>query len=70
MNTLGMGTQLGIFPAREEQLAHLLEALAHRAAALGVADSRCAKLNVVVEELFLNTVRHGGGAESLEAVIV
>ena len=65
-----MSDQLGIFPAREDQLVYILDALARRADELGVLDSRRAKLYVVLEELFLNTVRHGGVTGSLEAAIV
>ena len=55
-----MTTPLGSFPARVDELATILDALATRAIELAVPDAVRDKLSLMVEELFLNTVHYGG----------
>ena len=48
-----------MFPARLGQLRNLTDFLERFCAEEGVGRERCLRLNVVLEELFVNSVRHG-----------
>lgn len=56
--------------ARYGEIPSLLAELAHRAAALGVAAADIGRLQLVIEELFTNTIRHGYGGDSNQPVRV
>lgn len=56
--------------ARYAELPALLAALARRAAALGLSEAAGQRLQVVLEELFTNTIVHGHRQESAELVQV
>ncbi len=55
-----------MFPSRLEALKTAREFLEGFCAAAGIDRQPCLKLNLVVEELFLNTVKHGhrGGSDA------
>ena len=55
-----------MFPSRMEELKGARRFLESFCAHAGVARQSCLKLNLVVEELFLNTVKHGhrGGSDA------
>ncbi|MBL0142505.1 MAG: ATP-binding protein [Betaproteobacteria bacterium] len=55
-----------MFPSRLDALKGAREFLERFCAGAGVARQPCLKLNLVVEELFLNTVKHGhrGGSDA------
>ena len=53
-----------MIPARLERLRELRAFLEGFCAAAGVGRDPCLRLNLVLEELFTNTVRHGHGADS------
>ncbi len=48
-----------MFPARLAELRRIGDFLAGYCAEAGVGRERCLRLNLVLEELFVNTVRHG-----------
>ncbi|MFZ2267039.1 MAG: ATP-binding protein [Azonexus sp.] len=50
--------------ARYGEIPGLMAEFARRAAALGVAEADIQRLQLVLEELFTNSIRHGYGAES------
>jgi serine/threonine-protein kinase RsbW len=58
-------TRVGMFHSRLEELRNARGFLEGFCADAGVARQSCLKLNLVVEELFLNTVKHGhrGGSD-------
>jgi serine/threonine-protein kinase RsbW len=58
--------RIGMFPARLEALKGARAFLESFCADAGVSRQSCLKLNLVVEELFLNTVKHGhrGGSDA------
>ena len=49
----------GAFPARLREFGRVKSFLEGFCAEEGLARDRCLRLNVVLEELFINTVRHG-----------
>lgn len=53
-----------IFPARLDALASVVALLERFCAAGGVGQDDRLRLNLVIEELFTNTVRHGHGRDS------
>lgn len=59
-------TRIGMFPARLEALKGARTFLESFCDDAGVERQPCLKLNLVVEELFLNTVKHGhrGGSDA------
>jgi serine/threonine-protein kinase RsbW len=59
-------TRTGMFPSRLESLKAARAFLESFCEAAGVERQPCLKLNLVVEELFLNTVKHGqrGGSDA------
>lgn len=59
-------TRMGMFPSRLESLKGAREFLESFCAGAGVGRQATLKLNLVVEELFLNTVKHGhrGGSDA------
>ena len=59
-------TRVGMFPSRQESLRDARAFLEGFCEGAGVPRQACLKLNLVVEELFLNTVKHGhrGGADA------
>lgn len=63
MNTVT--TRTGMFPSRLEELGNARRFLEGFCADAAVERQSCLKLNLVVEELFLNTVKHGhrGGSD-------
>jgi len=46
-------------PARHEALCGLTEAIASACARMAVADADCLRLQLLAEELFINTIEHG-----------
>lgn len=54
----------GVFPARLAELGRVKSFLEGFCAEEGLAADRCLRLNVVLEELFVNTVRHGHKTDS------
>ena len=48
-----------MFPARRAELRRLGAFLETFCAARGIARERCLRLNLVLEELFVNTIQHG-----------
>lgn len=52
-------TRSAMFPARLGELRHLTAFLEAFCTAQAVERSRCLRLNVVLEELFVNSVQHG-----------
>lgn len=58
--------RIGMFPARLEALKGARAFLEAFCVDAGVGRQSCLKLNLVIEELFLNTVQHGhrGGSDS------
>ncbi|HEX4944020.1 MAG TPA: ATP-binding protein [Usitatibacteraceae bacterium] len=59
-------TRTGMFVSRQDSLRDARGFLERFCSAAGVARQPCLKLNLVVEELFLNTVKHGhrGGSDA------
>ncbi len=59
-------TRIGMFESRLEDLRLARSFLEGFCAGAGVERQACLKLNLVVEELFLNTVKHGhrGGSDA------
>jgi anti-sigma regulatory factor (Ser/Thr protein kinase) len=59
-------TRVGMFESRQESLRGARRFLEAFCADAGVARQACLKLNLVMEELFLNTVKHGhrGGSDA------
>lgn len=59
-------TRVGMFPSRQAALRDARAFLESFCEGAGVARQACLKLNLVVEELFLNTVKHGhrGGSDA------
>lgn len=59
-------TRIGMFPSRQESLREARAFLEGFCEGAGIARQDCLKLNLVVEELFLNTVKHGhrGGSDA------
>ena len=60
----------GMFPARAAELGDLKSFLEGFCVEAGVAKDRRLRLNVVLEELFLNTVKHGYRGDSVAPVWV
>jgi len=61
----GAGTRECAFPAREAALRSVLECVEAAARALALSRPLALRVRLVVEELFVNTARYGGGnAES------
>jgi len=56
-------SRITMFPARLEQLEELRLFLESFCAQAGLARENCLRLNLVLEELFTNTVRHGHGGD-------
>jgi serine/threonine-protein kinase RsbW len=52
-----------MFPARLDQLGRVGAFLENFCAQAGIGRERCLRLNLVLEELFVNTVRHGHGRD-------
>lgn len=50
--------------ARYSELSGLLATMTKHAASLGVADAEALRLQLVVEELFMNTINHGHQGET------
>lgn len=59
-----------VFRAERGQLASLKAFLEHFCTDEGVSRERCLRLNVVLEELFMNTVKHGRRDDGAAAVWV
>ena len=59
-------TRMAMFPSRLEEWKHARAFVDDFCAGAGVARGRCLKASLVLEELFLNTVKHGhrGGADA------
>ena len=57
-------SRITMFPARLEQLEELRLFLESFCAQAGLARENCLRLNLVLEELFTNTVHHGHGGDS------
>lgn len=59
-------TRMGMFASRQESLRDARAFLEAFCADAGVDRQPCLKLNLVIEELFLNTVKHGhrGGSDA------
>ena len=59
-------TRIGMFPSRLEALRGARDFLESFCREAGVERQPCLKLNLVIEELFLNTVKHGhrGGSDA------
>jgi serine/threonine-protein kinase RsbW len=59
-------TRMGMFPSRLEAWKHARRFIEDFCRGAGVAREACLKTNLVVEELFLNTVKHGhrGGSDA------
>lgn len=57
---------MGMFTSRQESLRGARAFLESFCAGAGVGRQACLKLNLVIEELFLNTVKHGhrGGSDA------
>ena len=55
-------------PARLAELAALQTALAERAAGFGLTPDQLGHLQLIVEELFTNTVKHGHRGDSIQRV--
>lgn len=53
-----------MFPARLGELRHLTAFLEGFCSAQAIERSRCLRLNVVLEELFVNSIQHGYGGDS------
>lgn len=53
-----------MFPARMDRLRALRTFLESFGAQAGLPEDQCLRLNLVLEELFTNTVRHGHGGDS------
>jgi anti-sigma regulatory factor (Ser/Thr protein kinase) len=53
-----------MFPARMDRLRSLRAFLEGFSAQAGLPEDQCLRLNLVLEELFTNTVRHGHGGDS------
>lgn len=53
-----------MFPARMDRLRSLRAFLESFSAQAGLPEDQCLRLNLVLEELFTNTVRHGHGGDS------
>jgi len=51
--------QSAMFPARLGELRHLTAFLEGFCSAQAIERSRCLRLNLVLEELFVNTIQHG-----------
>jgi serine/threonine-protein kinase RsbW len=56
--------RITMFPARLDQLEELRLFLESFCAQAGLARENCLRLNLVLEELFTNTVSHGHGGDS------
>ena len=52
-----------MFPAQAAQLRNLTDFVERFCAAEAIERPRCLRLNVVLEELFINSVRHGHGGD-------
>ena len=52
-----------MFPAQAAQLRNLTDFVERFCAAEDIERPRCLRLNVVLEELFINSVRHGHGRD-------
>ena len=59
-------TRMGMFPSRLEEWKRARAFIGDFCKGAGVAREPCLKANLVVEELFLNTVKHGhrGGSDA------
>jgi serine/threonine-protein kinase RsbW len=59
-------TRMGMFPSRLEEWKRARAFIGDFCKGAGVARESCLKANLVVEELFLNTVKHGhrGGSDA------
>lgn len=59
-------TRVGMFPSRLEAWKSAREFIEGFCAGAGIGRNPCLKLNLVIEELFLNTVKHGqrGGSDA------
>jgi serine/threonine-protein kinase RsbW len=59
-------TRMGMFPSRLEEWKRARAFIGDFCQGAGVAREACLKANLVVEELFLNTVKHGhrGGSDA------
>ena len=64
MNTIT--TRMGMFPSRLEHWKEARAFIESFCGGAGIDRQTCLKLNLVVEELFLNTVKHGhrGGSDA------
>lgn len=63
-------SRTAMFLARLDRLRALREFLESFCTEAGVAPDHCLRLNLVLEELFTNTVRHGHGGDSSAPVWV
>ena len=59
-------TRMGMFPSRSDAWRHIRAFIEGFCSGAGIAREACLKASVVVEELFMNTVKHGhrGGSEA------
>jgi len=59
-------TRIGMFTSRQDSLRQARAFLEAFCTGAGIGRKSCLKLNLVVEELFLNTVKHGhrGGSDA------
>lgn len=57
-------SRTAMFSARMDRLRDLRAFLESFATQAGLAEDQCLRLNLVLEELFTNTVRHGHGGDS------
>ena len=66
MDVNAITTRVGMFASRQGSLRDARAFLEDFCAGAGVERKSCLKLNLVVEELFLNTVKHGhrGGSDA------
>ena len=64
MSDNGKIARRAVFPARLSELGGVKSFLEGFCTDEGVARDRCLRLNVVLEELFVNTVRHGHKKDS------
>lgn len=57
-------SRTAMFPARLEKVRALRQFIEAFCVEAGIGADHCLRLNLVLEELFTNTVRHGHGADS------
>jgi anti-sigma regulatory factor (Ser/Thr protein kinase) len=58
-----MNAHIAMFPARLGELRRVLAFLEAFCAASGIARTACLRVNLALEELFINTVKHGHGGD-------